>query len=161
MQAHDGVISAQTVGGLQAAIDAMPAWRDGADPAYLQAISKAAKQVERKAASAQDAAEKEVRAHSERQNADEMQDLLGTLLTIGAAAVLSGGGGRRRDPGWGRSSGGGIGGIFGGSGGSSSSGGGGSSSGGWGGGGSDSGSWGGGGSSSGSWGGGGSNSGGW
>jgi uncharacterized membrane protein YgcG len=159
MQAHDGVISAQSVGALQAAIDAMPAWRDGADPAYLQGISKAAKQVERKAAAAQDTAEAEVRAHSERQNADEMQDLLGTLLTIGAATVLSGGG-RRRDPGWGRSSGGGIGGIFGGSSGSGG-GGGGSSSGGWGGGGSDSGSWGGGGSSSGSWGGGGSSSGGW
>lgn len=159
MQEHRGVLSTQTVGALQAAIEAMPAWRDGADPAYLQAISKAAKKVERNAESARDAAEEEVRAHTERQSADEMEDLLGTLLTIGAAAVLSGGGSRRRDPGWGRSSGGGGGGIFGGS--SSSGGGGSSSRGGWGGGGSDSGSWGGGGSGGGSWGGGGSNSGGW
>jgi uncharacterized membrane protein YgcG len=164
LQEHSTVISANTVGMLQAAIDEMPEWRNGADLGYLRAVKSKAEEVEQQAERAHESAEEEVRLYNEQQGTAQMQDLLGTLLTIGAATVLSGSG-RSRQRGWGSYVGGGSGGgIFGSSGGSSGGGwssGGGSDSGGWGGGGSDSGGWGGGGSDSGGWGGGGSDSGGW
>jgi hypothetical protein len=153
MQEQRGVVSAAVVDQLQSAINSMPTWRDEADAEHLRAVKLAAQEAEQQAESAREMAEDEARRYSERQASQQAQDLLGTLLAIGASSLMSGSG-RRRHGGWG-------GGVFGGSTGSSRSGQSGGSGGGWGLGGSDSGSWVGGGSDSGSWGGGGSAGGSW
>lgn len=156
MQEHRNYISQPIANELQAAISLMPAWQDGADPGTLQGYISRARQAADRANNAYAMAREQVRDYDNQQRAHQAQDVINTMITIGAIASIFGGGGRRHHGGWGGGFGGGGGGGFGGFGG-----GGGSSGGGFGGGGSSGGGFGGGGSSGGGWGGGGSSSGGW
>ncbi|HUP27777.1 MAG TPA: hypothetical protein VM409_05025, partial [Chloroflexia bacterium] len=148
-------IRQETVDLLNQAISMVPAWRDGSNSSTLGATLQAAQNADELASGAMSAAVSDVNTYNRMVQNQQMQDMLGTVIALGAAASLAGGGRRRSRGGWGGGWGGGS------WGGGSLSGGGGSSGGGWGGGGSSGGSWGGGGSSGGSWGGGGSSSGGW
>jgi hypothetical protein len=139
---------------LEDAIRLLPKWVTQGNEATYRAIGQRARQAEGAAENAYNQAAAEISEHRERESAERMADIVGTIIAIGAQAAMSGAGRRSS-----RSGGGGWGGggIFGGGGGGS----GGSSGGGWGGGGSSGGGWGGGGSSGGSWGSGGSSGGGW
>jgi hypothetical protein len=149
------VLSQETHRMLEEAIGLLPKWVQQGNEATYRLIGQRAREAEGAAENAYNQAAAEVSEHRERESAERMADIVGTIIAIGAQAAMSGAGRRR--------SGGGGGGIFGGgrSGGGIFGGGGGSSGGGWGGGGSSSGGWGGGGSSGGGWGGGGSSGGGW
>jgi hypothetical protein len=150
---NSSVLGQETHDMLEESINLLPKWAQSGNEATYKAITQRAREAENIAERAYNQAAGEVSEHRERESAERMADIVGTIIAIGAQAAMSSAG-RRSSRGGGGGWGGG--GIFGGGGGR-----GGSSGGGWGGGGSSGGGWGGGGSSGGSWGSGGSSGGGW
>jgi chromosome segregation ATPase len=151
------ILSSKSQEMLEEAIGLLPKWVQNGNEATYRAITQRARQAEQAGEDAYNQAAHEISEYRERESAERMSDIVGTILAIGAQAAINSAS-RRSRGGWGG------GGIFGSGGWGSSRGGGGGGGilgGGWGGGGSTGGSWGGGGGGGGGWGGGGSTGGGW